>query len=185
MIRLMLRLAALLVPRSRRAEWRERWRGELWALDDDAKRGATPIRRLSFALGAWPDAVAECFDGWREGWSLGGLNADVRDAWRAGRRTPALSAITILILGVGTAATTTIFSLADATLLHAPPGITQPDEAHECGGRGGRAAGFHQHHQSAFLQNQHQHHHQLRASAGRFPSVRQQVRRESHSRPFA
>jgi predicted permease len=130
---LIIRLASLLVPGARRAEWRERWYAELWVLDEAAKGSMQPIGRLSFAMGVWPDAFAEHLDGWREGWSLAGLSADVRDGWRVGLRAPLLTIITIAILGVGTTAATTIFSLADRVLLQPPPGIVNAGELVQIG----------------------------------------------------
>lgn len=130
---LILRLAALLVPRVRREEWLEQWRAELWALDADTDVGGGRWGRTRFALGAVPDALAEAAAGWREGWSLAGLAADARAGWRALARAPVTSLATALIVGAGTAATATVFSLADATLIRAPRGVTDPDTLFQLG----------------------------------------------------
>lgn len=130
MSRVLVWLAARIVPGARRAEWIERWQAELWVVAHEREHR---LAGLSLAAGAFPDALAEFVDGWRDGWSWDGLIADVRDAWRAARRAPALTLTGIAILGLGAASAATIFSLADALLLRPPPGLDAPDRLVQIG----------------------------------------------------
>ncbi|MEZ5318891.1 MAG: ABC transporter permease [Vicinamibacterales bacterium] len=126
MSRVLLWLASRLVPADRRREWLEQWRAEVWALEHPGTPTAPRRATLRFVAGAVPDALVEAVHGWREGWSFAGLAADVRDTWRAARRTPATTLLSVGIMAVGAAATATIFSLADAVLFRPPPGLEDP-----------------------------------------------------------
>ncbi|HET9370841.1 MAG TPA: FtsX-like permease family protein [Vicinamibacterales bacterium] len=126
----LLRLLSRIVPAERRADWLERWRGELWALAASERAPATPAR---FALGAIPDAWHECAAGWRDAAALDGISGDLRRAWRAVWRAPGASLLTVLIVGVGAAALTNVIALVDATLLRTPPAIARADELFQIG----------------------------------------------------
>ena len=60
--------------------------------------------------------------------ALDSLLADLRYGWRTLRRTPGSTAVAAAPLGVGTGASTAIFSLADAALLGAAalPALAAP-----------------------------------------------------------
>src|SRR5207237_1304387 len=65
----------------------------------------------------------------REMWEWPTLESflmDLRYAWRQLRRAPALAAIIVLTLGVGIAATATVFSWTRAVLLDPLPGAADP-----------------------------------------------------------
>lgn len=133
MSRLVIWLAARLVPGTRRAEWLERWRAELWTLNQSASGHRPQPARLRFALGAVPDAVAESVDGFRDAWAWSGLLADVRGAWRSSVAAPGVTLTAIGILGFGAAGAATIFSLADTLLLRPLPGLEAPDRLVQIG----------------------------------------------------
>ena len=54
------------------------------------------------------------------------LLRDVRFAWRSLRRTPVLTAVAVLSIALGIAATTSVFSVVDAALFRPPP-LSEPD----------------------------------------------------------
>ena len=69
-------------------------------------------------MGMWVDALEER----REGESvMQALDNDVRGAWRAIRRNPGFSSVTVLILTLGIGLNTTLFSALNAALIQAPP----------------------------------------------------------------
>jgi predicted permease len=126
--RLLIRAAALLVPRGRRADWLEEWEAELWALasEQPARPGFDSLR---FVMGAPWHAAAERFDDW----TIGGSARDLRDAIRRLTRAPALTLTCVLILGLATAANTAIFSVVNATFFRTPPGIAGAEELVQLG----------------------------------------------------
>ena len=63
-------------------------------------------------------------------WSL---PSDVRFAVRLLVRSPLFAVTAVLSLAIGVAASTTIFSLADAILLQASPGVREPDQVLDIG----------------------------------------------------
>ncbi|HSR40946.1 MAG TPA: ABC transporter permease, partial [Longimicrobiales bacterium] len=109
-----LRLASLLVPRGRRAQWQREWEGELFEL---ARRGAGRLRVLAFLAGAVPHGMWER----KEEWTVDSLMQDFRFAGRTLRRSPgfSLAAVTILALAIG--GTTAIYGFLEAAVLRAPP----------------------------------------------------------------
>src|ERR1041384_1261677 len=93
-------------------------------LDEKAEeliaRGMSPRDARDAARRAFGNVTAIQERG-RESWewpALESLLLDVRFALRQMRRTPALSMIVVLTLGVGIAATTTVFSWANAVLVN-------------------------------------------------------------------
>lgn len=106
--------AALLVPGGQRDQFTAEWNGELASLADVAPRYRRPIRR---ALGAFADAF------WLRQRSIADFDwiDDVRHGLRQWRQHPAFAAIAIGVLGLGLAATITMFSVADQVLLRPLP----------------------------------------------------------------
>jgi hypothetical protein len=54
------------------------------------------------------------------------LLRDIRFAWRNLGRTPVVSAVAVLSIALGIAATTSVFSVVDAALFRPPP-LSEPD----------------------------------------------------------
>ena len=69
------------------------------------------------------------------------LLADLRFAWRQLVKSPAFAVTAVVSLAVGLAASTTVFSLADALLFRPRPGIADPDRLVDVG-RTQRGGGF-------------------------------------------
>jgi putative ABC transport system permease protein len=113
------RVAALLVPDSQRADWQREWHGELASLADLPTRSRRPVRR---AMGAFVDAF------WLRQRSV--ADVDWIDDLRVGVRQLtqhagfAVSAVSILALGL--AAAVTMFSVSDQVLLRPLP-YPQPE----------------------------------------------------------
>jgi predicted permease len=61
------------------------------------------------------------------------LVSDLRFAWRQLRKSPAFAVTAVVSLAVGLAASTTVFSLADALLFRARPGIADADRLVDVG----------------------------------------------------
>ena len=57
---------------------------------------------------------------------LGSFLRDTRFAWRNLRRTPVVTAVAVLSIALGIAATTSVFSVVDAALFRPPP-LSEPD----------------------------------------------------------
>lgn len=118
-------LCAPLVPRARRAAWRQQWRGDLWHyaqwLDrhGDGSRLGRAVALLARTAGCLPHAVTLRTDAWR----LPMLSHDVRCAWRSLSRRPAFALVAVLILGLGIGANATIFSWVESIILQPLPGV--------------------------------------------------------------
>ena len=122
--RMILRLAALLVPRAIRSDWREEWAAEMDALEAwGEERPAGMPGPITFAVGALPHAAST----WGEGWTMDGILHDLRYSFRVLRRTPVFTAVAALTLALGIGANAAIFTLLNAVILRPPPGIEDPD----------------------------------------------------------
>jgi putative ABC transport system permease protein len=103
------RLASVLVPSGRRADWLAEWRGELWGRA--AGRGAL----LGPALGAFPHACVLRAESVRH--VVIRHVSDLKYALRALARRPSFALPAILTLALGVGATTAVYSVVDAVLL--------------------------------------------------------------------
>jgi hypothetical protein len=131
----LIRLASLLVPAERRADWRAEWRAELAsAAADAAERGDSPpgtrMRLVLRAMASTADAVSL-----RRLRGGAGPGPAGRDALRMVRRQPGFVAAVAVTLALGMGATTAIFSVVDAILLHPLP-FHEPDRIVEIGSYG-------------------------------------------------
>ena len=91
----LIRLASLLVPRSRRREWLAQWHAELH------HRARQPAASRRAALGRW--SVGAFRHGWsvfREGLEMDSLLQDFRFAWRSMRTGRGLVAVAVLSVGL-------------------------------------------------------------------------------------
>jgi putative ABC transport system permease protein len=124
MSRLIVVIAAALVPSTLRSEWREEWLAELWHLKHS---GASQRRLITFAAGAFRHAWAErsrrhapSAETDKPHWTTGVL-ADLFDGIRSVRRAPAFLAMTVATLGIGMAANVAVWSVVSGVLLEPPP----------------------------------------------------------------
>lgn len=118
--RLLIRLCAVVVPRSIRARWREEWLGEL---EEAGAHGVTAA--LTFALGAPRDAAAARRGGLpadRRSWRRA-LWSDVRHAWRQIARRPAHTVTVIACVIAGLTASVGTLSVVTSLLYGDQPGI--------------------------------------------------------------
>jgi predicted permease len=115
-----LRCASLIVPRHTRRAWLDEWNAELWMLDNAPAGRHTPTP-LRLSLGAVPHSLWH-----RKEWTMSLITQDLRAAVRTLTRNPGFTALALLTMALGIGANTTIFSMANATLLRAPGGIDEP-----------------------------------------------------------
>jgi hypothetical protein len=126
-LRVLIRALAHLVPAIRRADWRERWSGELWSAADQKISG------WRLAPGMLLDGLVEFRHGFDEGWTMSGLVGDCRLACRRAIRTPLSSCLLVGVTAVGASASSTLFSLVDVTLFRAPAQVVAPEELIQIG----------------------------------------------------
>jgi putative ABC transport system permease protein len=121
------RVVAILVPASVRADWRREWDAELQHRARRTDRNQTLTSRTSMdlvrrALGSLPDAA----------WIRRQFTLDaeaVQDAAHGVRMlldAPGFAAIALLVFAIGIGATTAVVSVADALILRAVP-VSQPE----------------------------------------------------------
>lgn len=109
----LVRVAALLVPRSGRAEWRREWEAELAAWRE-AGRSTT-----GSAMGAFPHALWLCWEGWTM--KIEQLGRNLRLAARTLVRRPLFMLAVVATLALGLGATVSVFSVVHAVLLRPLP----------------------------------------------------------------
>jgi predicted permease len=119
---------ASLLPRARRRDWLEQWRGELWHYDQWlAREGASGLSRflrvLARATGAVPHAVTIRLLHWSPHMFVN----DLKFAWRMFVRRPGFTAVAVLILGLGIGSNATIFSWVESILLRPLAGVPSQD----------------------------------------------------------
>ena len=120
--RLLLHLAAWIVPRARRPEWRDEWLAEIYhrllALD---RAGLLQIQArrdlLIRTIGALPHALWVRHSEWR----LDMLLQDLVYALRVNWKRPAFSLLVIATLGIGVGANSAMFSIVNAVLIRPLP----------------------------------------------------------------
>lgn len=121
-------LAAPLVPRPRRAEWRRQWDADLrhqWAFL--TTEGASLTRSVDLvwrAAGTFPHAFVLR----SRSWSLPMFLSDVRHGARMLVKRPGFSLVAVLLLGLGIGANATIFSWVRHFVLQPIPGVERLDE---------------------------------------------------------
>lgn len=111
--RAIVRIAAQIVPKWRRREWRREWEAELSG-PMPAGNGMDLVAR---SVGSVVDAAflrsqTLSVDLWR---------GDFRSAWRTAVRDPGFTLLVVMTLALGLAAGTAVFAVADATVLRPLP----------------------------------------------------------------
>ena len=122
----LIRILALVVPRTSRHMWVAQWHAELWHYKQWLDRAcvAAPFLKLAArATGAVPHAFTLRYLHWRPRM----LAQDLKFAWRMLVRRPAFTGVAVLILGLGIGANTTIFSWTQAILLSPLSGVAEQD----------------------------------------------------------
>src|SRR3954467_1082746 len=112
---LLVSVAALAVPSSRRREFVEQWRAELCHYAQWLERAGQPrirLRLLARASAAAPHAAQLRI----LHWSPRMIGQDLKFAWRLFVRRPAFTGVAVLILALGIGASTTTFSWMQALL---------------------------------------------------------------------
>ena len=127
-VMLCLALVAMLVPTSRRRDWLEQWRAELWHYEQWlAGEGASVLPRFLRVLARATGAVPHAFTIRLLQWSPRMFINDLTFAWRMFVRRPGFTAVAVLILGLGIGANATIFSWVESILLNPLSGVPAQD----------------------------------------------------------
>jgi predicted permease len=123
-----------LAPASRRRDWHRQWRADIWHEWRWLNRRGQPVTGRVTLVGRTAGAVRHAF--WLRGHvrRIEMLSQDLRYGWRSLVRKPAFALVTILTLGVGIGANTTIFSVLNAVLLR-PLAFSDPDRVVRVTGR--------------------------------------------------
>jgi len=132
--RVIVRIAAWMVPSSLRSRWREEWLGEIEGQRAEgkgqregqkAKGRGREWRTLRAALGApWDAIVLRGRSARGAGRSVGaGFQTDLSQTVRALWRTPSHVATVVICLGIGTSISVSVFSALNALLFGEMPGV--------------------------------------------------------------
>jgi len=120
--RVIVALAARLLPVGRRTEWRNEWLAEMWHVErrQDSVFQRT-VASLQFAAGSVSHAITlrrlERNPHQRpRSYPMQSLVRDIRHAFRAFRRTPGFVAVIVLTTALGVGATTAVFSVVDGVI---------------------------------------------------------------------
>jgi len=125
---LCLELFATLLPRTRRRDWLDQWRAELWHYDQWLGReGASALPRFLRVLARATGAVPHAFTIRLLHWSPRMFVNDLKFAWRMFVRRPGFTAVAVLILGLGIGSNATIFSWVESILLSPLSGVPSQD----------------------------------------------------------
>jgi len=120
--RIIVRAAALIVPRDRRDDWLREWDAELWHFLAKPGREGRAVPRTAFPLawrliGAVPHAI------WirRNDWRTEMILQDLAYAARGMFRRPAFATLVILTLGLGIGVNTAMFTVVNSVLIQPLP----------------------------------------------------------------
>lgn len=112
-VRPILRMASLVVPRHRRSAWLRQWEAEI----EHRRNALGPGGLVRFALGS----MVHAYQLRRESPGARGWLADIRFSARALARRPGFVFVTVATLAAGIGAAVAVFSLAEAFLLRPLP----------------------------------------------------------------
>lgn len=117
-----------LVPGSRRADWLEEWRAELWQLRRRAARspgryGGDAWSVVRYLAGAPRSALWELKEEW-----VTDLWQDIRYGLRGLGRAPGFFAVAVVTLALGIGVNTTVFTFVNGLLFRDPPSVSAPDD---------------------------------------------------------
>ena len=118
--RLLIGVAATLVPTSTRQDWAREWQAELWHRHDRLRGGGTLAERADLVLRA-SGAIVHAAWLRKEEWSLSVIMQDVRYALRGLWLRPAFAFIVVAMLALGIGINAAVFSVLRAVLLKPLP----------------------------------------------------------------
>jgi predicted permease len=122
MVRGLIRVLSLAVPKHRRADWREEWEAELacWGTGGGRDSGPLPWRRGSLIFQAFA-ALPDAFHLLAHEWLLDILFLDLRHRVRSLAKSPAFTLVAILTIAVCIAANSAIFSVVNGIVFRPLP----------------------------------------------------------------